>query len=168
MPCSSGLSAWKVASSAASPSRSAAALAGARARPPTTSALGRVQRGAHLRRVERTVAGEGGDLDEAGGDGEQRGQGAAWIGLGGGGELGEALGGAALAGGRAQVEEAAAADRAPRRHVAQDEAVEHGGGDRPVEDELDRAATARRDRVGERHDARAHLGGAGVEPGRGP
>ncbi len=56
-----------------------------------------------------------------------------------------------------------AGNGAPRGDVAQDEAVERRNGKGAVEDKLDRAVAAGLGRRGERHDADADLGGAGVE-----
>ncbi len=84
-------------------------------------------------------------------------------------ELREALGPAALARGRAQVEKASAAQRPLPAGVAQHETVARRRGDRTFEHELHDALQARADRlVGQRHDARREFGGRMMQTNRGP
>ena len=81
------------------------------------------------------------------------------------GELSHALGRATFARRRAQIEEAAAADRALRGGVAQDEAVAGDRGDRAVENELNvRLAARRYRRIAEQYDARSDFGRRMVQP----
>ncbi len=87
------------------------------------------------------------------------------VALGGGGEEGEAFGGATAADRCAQVEETSAADGALRRGVAEDEAIGDRRGDGAVEDELGEAGRAGSDRRAERDDAGADRDGPGVEVG---
>ena len=88
---------------------------------------------------------------------------------GAGGKLGEPFWRAAPACGRAQIEECAAADRALRGGIANDEPVADRRRDRPLQDELHPPLPAGSDRsVTEQHDARADLGCGMMQPHRHP
>ena len=88
--------------------------------------------------------------------GQQRGEGGQRVGDGHGGALRLPLRRAPSPGRRPQIDEAAAADGALRRHVPEDVAIRQRGGDRPVEHQLDLGRPAGLDRiVAEQDDARA-------------
>ena len=122
-----------------------------------------------LRRAQRAIAGEGRQIDEMRRRLKQGRQRLLRIGDGMRPQLRQPLRRAALARRRAQIEEAAAADGALRRGVAQHEAVAFRRGDRPVKHQLHRRLAARRDRrVAKQHDARADFGRGVMQPHRHP
>ena len=115
------------------------------------------------------VAGEGREIERVGGELEEARDGAVRVRLGLGIELGQALGRAALAGWRAEVEQDPAADGALRRGVAQDETVARRRRDRLFENQLGIALAARRDALGREGDQpRRDVGGAMMQPDRQP
>ena len=80
-------------------------------------------------------------------------------------ELCMPLAGAALARGRAQIEQSSAPDRTPGRGIAQDEAIAAGRCNRALQHELHPPLAARRDRgIAEQHDACTNLHGRVMEP----
>ena len=152
----------------------ARAAAGRRSRA-TSRAAGRAPRcarcpsAASASAAKAAVAGEGVGVEVVRRPGEQRRERRRGVGDRVRVELGEALGRAAAAGGRAQVEEAAAADRAPGAGVADHEAVAGERRDRAVEHELDRGRV-RPGAIGvaEQHHPRRDLGRAVVQVDRQP
>lgn len=102
---------------------------------------------------KRTVAAENGEIDDERRGVEHGAQGGGGVRQGHGVEQREPFRRAAFAKGRAQIKELAAADGASGGDIAQDEAVERGGRNRPVEDQLNPGVPTRRDRPLQRHDA---------------
>ncbi|HZZ31412.1 MAG TPA: hypothetical protein VFE10_05405 [Phenylobacterium sp.] len=122
-----------------------------------------------LGRRQDMVAGE---RCQVGGEGrgvQQSREGLGGIGQGERGELPAPLGRAPPPGRAAQIDEATATDRAPGGNVAQHETVLQGGGDRPLEHQLDVALLAGFDwGVAEWDDTRADLGRGVMQPDREP
>ena len=119
--------------------------------------------------LDCAVAGEPGEIDEQRRSLQHLGERRLVICDRAGGKLGEPFGRSAPACRRAQIEKRAAADRALRGRVANDEAVAGCRRDRPLQHELHPPFPAGRERrVAEHHDARADFGRGMMQPHRHP